>query len=415
MIINNLPVESGSSGAGMVCKEESELASEYILSNGYEKETLIAKVTSNTTKIIRYELLEDYLITLNPTSTSDHIKAQKILDDGSISSEYSYLSFPYNPDASYPMRCCVIENNLYIFYFKNSPADTSVLLKLNCDDNGVLSLTELYSGASDYDPYCNNMNYTYMFGHGNKIWIHSYGYLDGNVSNSGTSLGLNEFDLELNMWIKLGSLGFTTSGGYQESINYLRNSEYFKGYFYRIEKSLILYRYKSVENSSSKEELLTLPFYRGDKTLSTESKETYDYKLIPYEDIMHIIISRRCTDDSWISNHYIFDGENVYIADNDLKYIPNYFLNSPTKYYKGKPVYQKNDGIYYLIDTKDTKKYRIVLPKNKKIYLDTSYGMNYIIPFTNCKIEDDHLVVLEDGVVEFGVQLYDSLKRISCF
>lgn len=412
MIINNLPVESCSSGSGMICKEEKEIGSEYVLSNGYEKETRILKGQRTTNSSTRYELLEDYLITINIRASSKHIDAQKILDDGSVSSEHTYINFTHNVDTSYMLRCCVIKNNLYIFYISASSSNIRVLLRLNCDDNGVLTLNELFSG--DNGPYCNNVKYTHMFGHDDKIWFHSYSYRDEPSSSSASSQELYEFDLKTNRFFELNALGSVSKPGYTQNSDCLRNSEYFKGYFYRIESTLILYRY-NYKKDNVREEVLKLPFIKGDKTLSTESTERYDYKLIPYEDIMHIIISRLCTDGSWVTNHYIFDGENAYVADDNLNYVPTKLCNSSIKYYKGQPVYQKNDGIYYLIDTKDTKKYRIILPKNKKIYLDTKYGMKYIVPFTNCKIENDYLVVIEDGIVEFGVQLYDSIKRISCF
>lgn len=413
MIINNLPIESGSSGSGMICKEENEIGSEYVLSNGYEKETCILKGEKSTNSSTRYEILEDYLITINIRNTSKHIDAQKILDDGSVSSEHTYINFTHNVEdtySSHALRCCVIKNNLYIFYISSSSINVRVLLRLNCDDNGVLTLNELFSGDDSKAPYYGSLRYMYMFGHDDKIWFYCYSYTETPTSSPYPSL--HEFDLKNNMFVELKSIG-GASGNHNK--DYLRNSEYFKGYFYKINPSgLILYRY-NYKNDNSVEEVLTLPFYRGDKTLSTTGGEIYDYKLIPYEDIMHIIISRLCTDDNWITNHYIFDGENAYIADSNLNYVPTKLCNSSIKYYKGQPVYQKNDGIYYLIDTKDTKKYRIILPKNKKIYLDTKYGMKYIVPFTNCKIENDYLVVIEDGIVEFGVQLYDSIKRISCF
>lgn len=412
MIINNLPIESGSSGSGMICKEENEIGSEYVLSNGYEKETCILKGKKSTDPSIRYEILEDYLITINIRNTSKHIDAQKILDDGSVSSEHTYINFTHNVNTASMLRCCVIKNNLYIFYASDSSLKNMVLLRLNCDDNGVLTLNELFLG--DNGPYYNNVRYMHMFGHDDKIWFHSYAYMDAPSGSSGSNQQLHEFDLKTNMFFELNALGSVSSPGYTQTSDYLRNSEYFKGYFYRIESTLILYRY-NYKKDNVREEVLKLPFIKEEKMLSTESKERYDYKLIPYEDIMHIIISRLCIDGNWITNHYIFDGENAYIADSNLNYVPTKLCNSPIKYYKGQPVYQKNDGIYYLIDTKDTKKYRIILPKNKKIYLDTKYGMKYIVPFTNCKIENDYLVVIEDGIVEFGVQLYDSIKRISCF
>ena len=143
----------------------------------------------------------------------------------------------------------------------------------------------------------------------------------------------------------------------------------------------------------------------------------YGASAIEYNDYMYITYGQENS-----KSLIVFDGNTTFVIENSLPNSSQGHKKGPRtlQLYNGKILSTDNgryigNSMFYVLTSLDIDKRRIVLPKNKRIFLDTTYGMKYVIPYTNCKIEDDHLVVLENGVVEFGVQYFDKLQRLSCF
>lgn len=392
----------GSSTSGMVCKEESDIASETIL-DGYSKYDEIA-ITLNSDTGYGIHLQSDgrdtiYWFTWHESNSSANTFVQQINSHGTGNFYLNPGIITGTDNKSRIARSIVIGNKIHIFYYCDYSSSVGYYHTIiNTDTHSVESYIKT---SYEY------IGYVTLFEHEGDLYLLN--------SDSGYIKKWNEGD----SWTKIIS-----SMPYKLNISYPPAIVSYKGHIHLIggDKTQFKMHYKLVDGNWVKEPDLKyiIPYYKETDNIRDLTPMT----AVVYNDLLYI--SLRWTWSSGgnpagsqgHSNHnvIIYNGEH-YLVDikksSGVAHLGQFFNNRPI-FIDAYNFYPSGD-IYYLKTGIEIDKRRIVLPKNKRIFLDTTYGMKYVIPYTNCKIEDDHLVVLENGVVEFGIQAFDTLKRISCF